>query len=180
MLRLACEHTRYDLVLELSSRLLRVQCKWAPLEGDVVVVRALTNRRGPNGFVKGHYHAHEIDAIAAYCPGTDDCYVVPIEEIDGRSQIWLRLKPPKNFQRASINYAADYRLGAVAQLGERRSGTPKATGSSPVSSTDPFGGCSVGAHEFRNHFGWYMERAAGGDHVLITLRGRPRARLLPP
>ncbi len=33
------EHTRYDLVFDLRPRLLRVQCKWAPLKGDVVVVQ---------------------------------------------------------------------------------------------------------------------------------------------
>lgn len=32
------EHTRYDLIFDLGSRLLRVQCKWAPLTGDVVLI----------------------------------------------------------------------------------------------------------------------------------------------
>jgi len=31
----------------------------------------------------------------------------------------------------------------------------------------------VGAHEFRNHFGLYMERAANGSEILIRRRGRP-------
>jgi len=38
----------------------------------------------------------------------------------------------------------------------------------------------VGAHLFRNHFGYWMERAAGGDEILITRRGRRYARLCPP
>jgi prevent-host-death family protein len=38
----------------------------------------------------------------------------------------------------------------------------------------------VGAHEFRNHFGWYMERAATGEEILIKRRGKPHARLGPP
>jgi prevent-host-death family protein len=38
----------------------------------------------------------------------------------------------------------------------------------------------VGAHEFRNHFGYYMERAAAGEEILITRRGKPHARLGPP
>jgi prevent-host-death family protein len=37
----------------------------------------------------------------------------------------------------------------------------------------------VGAHEFRNHFGWYMERAAGGTEIRVTKRGRPYVRLVP-
>ncbi len=39
---------------------------------------------------------------------------------------------------------------------------------------------AVGAHEFRNHFGYWMERAAAGDEILITRRGRRYARLGPP
>jgi prevent-host-death family protein len=38
----------------------------------------------------------------------------------------------------------------------------------------------VGAHEFRNHFGLYMERAAAGSEILIRRRGRPYAWLGPP
>jgi prevent-host-death family protein len=38
----------------------------------------------------------------------------------------------------------------------------------------------VGAHLFRNHFGYWMERAAAGDDILITRRGRRYARLGPP
>jgi prevent-host-death family protein len=37
----------------------------------------------------------------------------------------------------------------------------------------------VGAHEFRNHLGYYLERAADGHEVLVNRRGRPYVRLLP-
>ena len=33
------EHERYDLVLGIGGRLLRVQCKWGSCQGDVIVVR---------------------------------------------------------------------------------------------------------------------------------------------
>jgi prevent-host-death family protein len=35
----------------------------------------------------------------------------------------------------------------------------------------------VGAHEFRNRFGWYLERAAAGEDIRVTRRGRPCIRL---
>jgi prevent-host-death family protein len=38
---------------------------------------------------------------------------------------------------------------------------------------------SVGAHDFRNRFGWYMERSAAGEQFLVTRRGKPYVRLLP-
>jgi len=37
----------------------------------------------------------------------------------------------------------------------------------------------LGAHEFRNRFGYYMERAAAGDEIRVSRHGRPFARLLP-
>jgi len=38
----------------------------------------------------------------------------------------------------------------------------------------------VGANEFRNRFGWYMERAAAGEELHVERRGRPYVRLLGP
>ena len=53
----------------------------------------------------------------------------------------------------------------------------EARGSSPLSSTPTH--TEVGCHQFRNHFGYYLERAAAGDELLIRRRGRPYARLVP-
>jgi prevent-host-death family protein len=38
----------------------------------------------------------------------------------------------------------------------------------------------VGAHEFREKFGYWMDRAAAGDEILITRHGHRYARLGPP
>jgi prevent-host-death family protein len=76
--------------------------------------------------------------------------------------------------------ASEYELGAVAQLGERCHGMAEVTGSSPVSSTgDVSQDASVGAHVLRQRFGWYMERAAAGEEIHVTKRGRPYVRLVP-
>jgi prevent-host-death family protein len=37
----------------------------------------------------------------------------------------------------------------------------------------------IGSHQFRNHFGYYLERAAAGVGVEIARHGRPYARLVP-
>ena len=68
------EHCRYDLVLEIGGELRRVQCKWASRRGDVIPVNLVTNRRGPEGFVRSRYTANEIDAVVAYCEELDACY----------------------------------------------------------------------------------------------------------
>ena len=54
----------------------------------------------------------------------------------------------------------------------------EARGSSPLSSTPLDEPLTVGAHEFRNHFGWYMERAEAGERITVTKRGRPTVQLM--
>jgi prevent-host-death family protein len=38
----------------------------------------------------------------------------------------------------------------------------------------------VGAHEFRNRFGYYLEQSSRGAEIVIKRHGRPFARLCPP
>ena len=135
------------------------------------------------GYVRSTYGEDEIDAIAAYNPELDRCYLIPAALICGMRLFSLRLAPPRNNQRASLNWATDYELsGAVAQLEERRRGTAEAGGSSPPSSipgSNPSPSVEVGAHMFRNHFGYYMEQASAGQEIKVTRRGKPYVRLLP-
>ena len=90
-------------------------------------------------------------------------------------------------QRAALNWATDYEFqGAVAQLAERCRGTAEARGSNPLSSTPSSESSEevtdnvidVGAHQFRNHFGYYMEQAAAGAEVVVSRRGRPYVRMV--
>jgi PD-(D/E)XK endonuclease len=124
---------RHDL--DVKGRLLRTQCKWARRRGDVIVVEIRTCRHTPNGYVRTTYSADEIDGIAAWCEDTGECYFVPIANVDGQGYLHLRLAPARNNQELLVHWAADYRLGAIAQLGERLTGSQEAGGSSPPSST---------------------------------------------
>lgn len=178
------EHERYDLVLGIGDRLLRVQCKWANRKGDVIPIKLSSSRRTAHGYARRRYSAAEVDAIGAYCAEVDRCFLIPIDRVDGQWTVQLRLGPPRNGQRAALHFADDYRLGAVAQLAERPDGIRKAEGSSPSSSTNQDSSSQpsseeVGAHKFRNHFGYYMERAAAGTEILVRRRGKPYARLGP-
>jgi prevent-host-death family protein len=177
------EHGRYDLIIGIGRRLLRVQCKWARKVGDVIVINLTSSRRGPDGYVRARYTADEIDAIGAYCEETGSCYLIPIDVVGEQWGLQLRLAPARNGQRAALHFAEQYLLGAVAQLAERRRGTAEARGSNPLSSITPLTPdaerVAVGAHEFRNHFGFYMERAAAGAEIAVSRRGRPYVRLVP-
>ena len=189
VLRPIVEHGRYDLAFEIGDRLLRVQCKWGQLDvtGAVVRVALKSNRLTPAGYVQRAYTADEIDLVAVYCAQLDRCYLLPIELVAGRRAIHLRVTPPLNGQRACIQLASSFEFdGAVAQLEERDAGSVEARGSSPLSSIarsapeEPVATVvQVGSHQFRNHFGYYLERAAAGDEVEIARHGRPYARLVP-
>ena len=127
---------RADLIFDLGSRLHRVQCKWCRTEKGAVIVRAITCRRGPGGYVRGTYSAHEIDAIAAYCHELRQVFYIPFADFAGRCTMQLRLRPARNNQRIGVHFAEQYDLGAIAQLGERLRGTQEVAGSSPASSID--------------------------------------------
>ena len=135
---------RYDLVFEVDDRLLRIQCKWAVQLENVVMVRCYSARRTINGMLNRPYTADEVDLVAAYCASIDRCFVLPPELFGGRRHVHLRLRSARNNQSQGINWADDYSFdrlaststnGAVAQLGERRAGSAKARGSSPLGST---------------------------------------------
>jgi PD-(D/E)XK endonuclease len=124
-------------VLGIGERLLRVQCKWGSLKGEVVCVRVSSSYHSPTrGYVKATYEEAEVDLIAVYCGDLERCYLLPVGLVTGKSRIHLRLRPAKNNQRAALNLAAAYELrGAIAQLEERLTGSQEVAGSSPASST---------------------------------------------
>lgn len=189
------EHERYDLAFDLGSRIIRVQCKWANHTGDVVQIRVGGSRTSRRGYVRSTYCIDEIDALAAYCGDLGRCYLLPVQMVAGKHVIHLRTAVPKNNQTASINFAAEYELGAVAQLEERRYGIPKVTGSSPVSSTVGSGTAigvaypgrdrladlkqTVGMDEFDAKLAHYVRLAESGKQVRVTRWGKPVAALGP-
>ena len=125
------EGGRYDLMLDVGSQLLRVQCKWVGLRNGVLTVFCLSSRRAPEGFRRRTYSADEVDAVGAYNVELDRCFLIPIAVVANRPSLRLRVEPSRNNQRLGINWADDFDFaatlrryqGAVAQLGERRAGS---------------------------------------------------------
>jgi hypothetical protein len=176
------EHERYDLVLGIAGRLLRVQCKWGSRQGDVIKVRLRSSYHSPTrGYVVKTYASHEVDLIAVHCGDLNRSYLLPIEMFTGKAAAYLRLGPARNNQRASVHFAADYEFpGAVAQLEERLAGSEEARGSSPLSSiTEDLATAGVGMERFYAGLAHYVRRAEAGEEVVVTRRGRPVARLVP-
>jgi PD-(D/E)XK endonuclease len=138
VLRPVVEGLRYDLVFDVGGRLLRVQCKSGRVHNRVVVIGTRTCRHTPAGYVRSSYSALEIDAIAVYCGELNSCYFLPIDEVAGLSTVHLRLAPAAYRQRVAVGYAADFEFrGAIAQLGERLTGSQEVGGSNPPSSMRP-------------------------------------------
>jgi prevent-host-death family protein len=183
VLRPVSEHGRTDLALEVGGRLFRVQCKWGRLgpERDVVVAHTTSCRSSPAGYLRTTYTESEVDLFGIYCEPLDRCFLLPVSMVAGKYEIRLRLTPPGNNQRACINLADSFDFeGAIAQLGERRRGTAEVVGSSPTSSTSsPSDPITIGANPFRDKLGYWMDRVAAGEEVLITRHGKPRIRMSP-
>jgi prevent-host-death family protein len=177
------DHPPYDLVIEAGTQPLRVQCKWASLSDGVIQVRLRRCSHSPTrGYIRSSYRPDEIDAIGAYCDAVDRCFLIPAGVVEGQDWLSLRVEPTRNGQRAAIHFAAEFELpGAIAQLGERGAGSAEVVGSSPTGSITEAAEAvaAVGANRFREHLGYWMERAAAGEEILITRRGRRYARLGP-
>lgn len=180
------EHGRCDLILGIAGMPHRVQCKWGARVGERIQVRLSTSHHSPTrGYVIRTYDRSEIDLVAVHCAELQTNYLLPPELFEDRSNVCLRTGQAKNGQRAALHWASDYELpGAVAQLAERFAGSEEARGSNPLSSTPEVAVEApaveeVGAHQFRNHFGYYLDRVAAGNEVLVHRRGHPCARLRP-
>jgi hypothetical protein len=107
------EGGRFDLIFLLGDRLVRVQCKWAPRQGGIILVRCYSCRRAREGMRVRTYSADEVDAFAAYSPDTDRCCFIPIEHCCGQRHVQLRLEPSRNNQRAGVHWAAEYEFAAT-------------------------------------------------------------------
>jgi hypothetical protein len=174
------EHSRCDLAFDLGDRIWRVQVKWGRLSeaGDVVIVRTGGSWWSASGYVRTTYTEQEVDLFAVYCADLDRSFLLPASAAAGKHEIRLRLIPARNGQRACIKLADNFEFeGAIAQLGERVTGSHEVVGSSPTSSTSS--PVTIGCETFRASLGYWMERVAAGEHLLVTFRGRPRVRVSP-
>jgi hypothetical protein len=107
------EGLRYDLIFDVGTQLVRVQCKWAIRRGDVVIVRCYSCRRTRNGLACRSYTADEIDAIAAYCDELRRCFFFEFGRLPRSSAIQFRLQPTANNQKAGVNWADSFDFAAT-------------------------------------------------------------------
>ncbi len=115
VLRPLCEGSRYDLVVDLEPRLLRVQCKLGRLTRGAIAVELQTSRYTPSGYVRTSYSPNEVDAVGVYSAKLRRCFLLPIAEVSGMRAAHLRVEPSRNNQALGIKWAAGYELGAMIE-----------------------------------------------------------------
>lgn len=104
------EQTRYDLIIDDGTKLLKIQVKYARAKqsgssGSAVVdFRKTTN----NGKCNDGYYKNEIDAVIVYLPQIEKLCFFPIEMIEGKTTLTIRYEKTKSGQCKNIIFADDY------------------------------------------------------------------------
>jgi PD-(D/E)XK nuclease superfamily protein len=101
---------RYDLVLDLGDKFVRVQIKTARISGGCVNFNSQSVRSNTKQVLCRDYRG-DADLFIAYCPENDRVYAVPVDEAP-RKQVSLRLDPPAYNQNMGVRWATDYELPA--------------------------------------------------------------------
>jgi hypothetical protein len=102
---------KYDLVIEDSTNLYRVQCKTGRVRNGCLIFNSYS--QSGNGSTKQSYYGLA-DLFGVLNPETGDVYLVPVEEF-GSAGVVLRLVPPLNRQVQKINWAANYLLTSISR-----------------------------------------------------------------
>ncbi len=109
VLRPLSSNQRYDLVLDLDGRFLRVQCKTGRLRNGAIVFSARSCRSNrTRTFVRSY--TDEADVFVVHCPETDRIYAVPVGDSGVLKAVSLRVTAPANGQSKGIRCAADHEL----------------------------------------------------------------------
>ena len=109
VLRPLSSNQRYDLVLDLDGRFLRVQCKTGRLRHGAIVFSARSCRSNRTGTYVRSY-TDEADVFIVHCPETDRIYAVPVGDSGVLKAVSLRVTAPANGQSKGIRWAADHEL----------------------------------------------------------------------
>jgi PD-(D/E)XK nuclease superfamily protein len=100
------EHLPFDLIaIHASGAMMKVSVKYRVMgkTGSVTVAtRSIWNDR--NGTHHRRHNPGDYDAVAIYCPDTDECYYLRASELSP-SGLTLRITSPGNNQMTGISFA---------------------------------------------------------------------------
>jgi hypothetical protein len=107
------DNRRYDLVVEVRERFLRVQCKTASLTTDRCGGAGCIRFKARSGVRESRPYRGQADLFGAYSPETGQVYVIEVDEVP-ETDVWLRLTPARNNNQYGIRLAEDHTLAAWA------------------------------------------------------------------
>lgn len=104
--------SRYDLIIEIDGKLLKIQVKTCHSNGsdEYFEIDTQTSHTNCEKTVHLSYSKNEVDFFATIYNGI--CYLIPYDICGKRSQR-LRLLPTKNNQTKGIVFAKDYTLDNI-------------------------------------------------------------------
>jgi hypothetical protein len=84
------ENTRYDLVCDVGCGFVRIQVKHMFKRYTGWILKARSTRiNSKRKTISYPYTKKEVDILIGYRPDTEDCYIVPIEQINGKKEILI-------------------------------------------------------------------------------------------
>ncbi|WP_157972673.1 group I intron-associated PD-(D/E)XK endonuclease [Haloprofundus halophilus] len=99
---------RYDLIVDDSEALHRVQCKTGNWVNGAIRFNLYSSTVVEGSRVDAEYTPDEIDAYAVYSPETKRVYWIPISDT-GAGEMRLRVEDPHpKAPKSRINWASDY------------------------------------------------------------------------
>lgn len=108
------QSSRYDFVVDINSKLYKIQVKTCHLVTDASGIEFATSTSHTNtqGTLNLSYSANDVDFFATIY--NNQCYLIPYALCGKRAQK-LRLVPTKNGQTSGILFAKDYYLENIIQ-----------------------------------------------------------------
>lgn len=103
---------RYDLVAEVDSTFVRIQCKTGRLRGSGRIVFSTKSVRSNSAGAFCRDYAGGADLFAVFCPETNLVYALEVDRAAAGSAA-LRVSPTINGQTVGVRWAADHLLADV-------------------------------------------------------------------
>ena len=101
----------YDLVIVENNKIKKIQIKSGLYKNGCVVFRAMKRKYISNSVsYLQHYTKEEIDYFCVYSYELDRIFLISIEEVGERDDIYLRVDHPKNNQVKENLWAKDFEI----------------------------------------------------------------------
>jgi len=98
------EDSPIDILAHKKGNFMKIQVKATKIKNGAISCKL----RSTNNWQNKKYNSNEIDVFGFYDYESKKGYLIPIKEIEGMSEIKMRIHEAKNKQKKNIRYAKDY------------------------------------------------------------------------